>query len=318
MQRDELVLGIDGGASKTVAWLAACSPQDEPAIVGRGAAGPANPQAVGFEEACANLDWAISAAWADAGVRTATNARPFAAAVLALAGSDRPENRDALRRWANERRLARRFRVVHDALPVLAAGSSEGWGVGLIAGTGSLAFGMARDGQTARAGGWGFLFGDEGSGYALALAALRAAAQAADGRGPSTLLTEALLARLEIDRPADLVRTVYEFADDRRRIASLADAVTAAAAGNDAVAVEILRQAAGNLAVMVAAVARKLRFAEEAFPLAVAGGLLLGCPELRGRLESELNRIGLRPKPITTVADPVLGAVKLAQADALD
>ena len=316
MQSDQLVLGIDGGGSKTVAWLAARSPKDEPTIVGRGTAGPANPQAVGFDAACENLDRAITAAWAEGGATTGIIAQPFAAAVLALAGSDRQENRDVLHRWADDRRLARRFRVVHDALPVLAAGSDEDWGVGLISGTGSLAFGKARDGRSARAGGWGFLFGDEGSGYAVALAGLRAAAQATDGRGPKTTLSEALLARLDIERPEELVRAVYRFADNRRRIASLARVVTAAATRHDPVAVEILQQAARDLAAMVGAVARKLHFAEEAFPLAVAGGLLLGSQELRGHLESELTRMALHPEPIAMVVDPVLGAVKLALNDA--
>ena len=172
MQSDELVLGIDGGATKTVAWLALRSGGGEPSVVGRGAAGPANPQAIGFDEALGNLDQAIAAAFDDAGVKPG----PLASAVLALAGWDREQNRQVLRRWAEKRCLASRLRMVHDALPVLVAGSPEGWGVALISGTGSFAFGQSRDGRSTRAGGWGYLFGDEGSGYAIALAGLRAAA----------------------------------------------------------------------------------------------------------------------------------------------
>ena len=77
----------------------------------------------------------------------------MAAAVLAGAGSDREENRRAFREWAHDRRLADRFQVVHDAVPVLAAGTPDGWGVALISGTGSLAYGRTADGRTARAGG---------------------------------------------------------------------------------------------------------------------------------------------------------------------
>ena len=93
--------------------------------------------------------------------------------------------------------MARSVRIVHDAVPILAAGSPEGWGVALISGTGSLAFGRDRQGRSCRAGGWGFLFGDEGSGYAIALAGLRAAAQAADGRAPATRLLEGFLERFQ-------------------------------------------------------------------------------------------------------------------------
>ena len=309
MQSDELVLGIDGGATKTVAWLAVRSRRGEPSVVGRGAAGPANPQAIGFDEALRNLDQAIAAAFEDAGVQPG----PLAAAVLALAGWDREQNRRVLHRWADERRLAGRFRVVHDALPVLVAGSPEGWGIALISGTGSFAFGQSADGRSARAGGWGYLFGDEGSGYAIALAGLRAAAKSADGRAPATQLVDALLRRLDLREPPELIPTVYRFADDRARIASLADVVTQAADEGDAQAQGLLDEAAGELAAMVAAVAQHLGFSHGAFPLALTGGVLLGSERLRRALEARLGSLGCGPASVACVREPVAGAVRLAQ-----
>jgi N-acetylglucosamine kinase-like BadF-type ATPase len=136
-----------------------------------------------------------------------------------LAGADREENRQRLERWARDRRLARVFRVVHDAAPLLAAGTPNGWGVALIAGTGSFAFAQSRDGATARAGGWGYLLGDEGSGYAIALAGLRAAALAVDRRGRRTALVEGFMARLGVPKPVDLIPAVYRIANDRKAIA---------------------------------------------------------------------------------------------------
>lgn len=312
MPSEDLVLGIDGGATKTVAWLATRSGAPEPSLVGRGAAGPANPQAVGFDEALGNLDGAVAGAFQQAAV----DPGPVAAAVLALAGSDRDENRRVLRRWAEDRRLAARFRVVHDALPVLVAGSPDGWGIALISGTGSLAFGRTRDGRSARAGGWGYLFGDEGSGYAIALAGLRAAAKKADGRGPDTGLLDALVGRLGLQKPQSLIPAVYRMAADRAAIASLADAVTSTAQQGDAVAGQILDDAARELAAMVAAVANKLGWSETPFPLALAGGLVLASSVLQNRLEAHVNSLGLAAAPVTNVPEPVLGAVKLAQADA--
>ena len=79
MQSDKLVLGIDGGATKTVAWLALRSGGGKPSVVGRGTAGSANPQAIGFDAALRNLDQAIAAAFEEAGVEPG----PLAAAVLA-------------------------------------------------------------------------------------------------------------------------------------------------------------------------------------------------------------------------------------------
>jgi N-acetylmuramic acid 6-phosphate etherase len=313
MTPDHLVLGIDAGGTKTVAWLARCARAGEPVVVGRGTAGAANPQTVGWAETTANLDRAVAAAFD----QTSLDIEPVAAAVLAVAGSDRDENRTALGDWAKRRRLARRFRVVHDALPVLAAGSPDGSGVALVAGTGSLAFGRSPDGRTARAGGWGYLLGDEGSGYAVAIAGLRAAARCADGRGPATRLLERLLGRLTLQEPPELVSAISRLAADRAAIAALAEVVTATADGGDTVAEQIIDKSARELTQMVAAVARKLDLPSGEFPLALAGGLLLGSQSLQAGLTTHLNALGLLPGALSEVPQPVVGALKMAQADAL-
>jgi N-acetylglucosamine kinase-like BadF-type ATPase len=273
--------------------------------------GPTNVQAVGVEAATGNLDRAVDAAFEDAG----TARGPVAAAVLGLAGSDREEPRQIIRGWAEDRRLARRFRVVNDALPVLAAGTPEGWGVALICGTGSFCFGQARDGPSARSGGWGYLFGDEGSGYDLAVAGLRAAAKSADDRGPHTALLPEFLHRLNLTDPAKLIPHIYPMASDRAAIASLADVVISMAGQQDNVAVQITDHAAGELAAMTVAVVRKLDFPATGFPLALSGGLLVGNAILRNRFQDRLGTLGLQPDPLASVPDPVAGAVQLALAE---
>jgi N-acetylglucosamine kinase-like BadF-type ATPase len=309
MRPDQLILGIDGGGSKTVAWLARCDPGGSPSIIGRGSAGPANIQSVGTAAVLEHLDSAIAASFQYAGVER----DQVAAAVLGLAGSSREENQRALTAWADARRVARRFEIVSDALPVLAAASPECWGVALISGTGSFAFGRDRAGAAARAGGWGFLFGDEGSGYWIALAALRAAVRAADGRGPETQLTELLLERLGIRAAEELVSAVYPNAADRAWIASMADLVIAADERADGVARGILDGAASELASMVAAVARRLNFGGHPFPLGLAGGVLIR-GGLRERLETRLHQRDLRLSGVCAVPEPVAGAVQLARA----
>lgn len=310
MTGESLLLGIDGGGTKTVAWLACFIPPGPVEIVGRGSAGPANPQAVGFSVAIANLDRAVETAFEDRG----SPPRTVAAAVLALAGSDRPENRRALVGWADGRRLADRFEVVHDALPLLAAGTPAGWGIALISGTGSFAFGRDPAGREARSGGWGFLMGDEGSGYAMAIAGLRAAAKAADGRGPRTQLLDALLRSLSVPRAEALIPAVYAIAGDRARLAALSSVVSETAETGDPVAQEIFNEAAGELARMARAVAAKLDLAGGPFPLALAGGVLLGSDRLRRNLAEQLASCRLEATPVQLVAEPVLGAVQLAAA----
>ncbi len=132
---------------------------------------------------------------------------------LGLAGFDRPDDRKILAGWADEARWARRLVLVNDGDLVVAAGTPEGWGVGVIAGTGSIAVGRAEDGRTARAGGWGHLIGDEGSAYGVVLDALRLVARRADGRDPRPPgrdpLTERLCAALGVAEASQIVTTIY-------------------------------------------------------------------------------------------------------------
>lgn len=307
MATDPLILGIDGGGSKTAAWLATTATDGPPAVLGRGVSGASNIQSVGFATTLENLDHAIAAAFREAG----TERQTVAAAVLGLAGSSREENLRVLRAWAEDCRLAHRFEIVSDAMPVLAVASPEGWGVALISGTGSFAFGRNSDGSTARAGGWGFLFGDEGSGYWIAVAGLRAVIKAADGRAPQTALTDSFLERLGIQSPPELISAVYPNAADRAWIAAMADLVIAADRQGDQVAREILDAAASELADMVSAVARGLGFADQPFPLGLAGGVLLR-GGLAERLESQLHWRNARLSGMHAVPEPVAGAVQLA------
>ncbi len=307
-----LLLGIDAGGTKTVAWLACEQPGGDLKVIGRGRAGGANPQAVGLEAAVRELDLAVENAFSEANI----DRHAVAVAVVAVAGSDRPSVRAGLHEWSDEYRVADHLHVVHDAFPVLAAGTTEGWGVALIAGTGSLAFGQDRSGKQARAGGWGFLFGDEGSSYAIALAGLRAASQAADGRAGPTLLLELFLEHLQLQRAEQLVEAVYPRASRRSWIASLAPVVTEAAQRGDDRAGQILRTAAVELAAMAAAVVRKLQLPDGGFPLAMAGGLLAGCDLLRKLLPGALAGAGCRPSGIELVTKPVVGTLRIAQMHA--
>jgi N-acetylglucosamine kinase-like BadF-type ATPase len=299
---EELYLGIDGGGTHTVALLAGRGG----VVLGRGTAGPSNRQAVGTERALAALDEAVSAAFAAAG-RTRG---PVASACLGLAGADRAEDQAVLREWAARARLAGQVDVTSDAAILLAAGTPEGWGLVLIAGTGSIAFGRAADGRRARAGGWGHLLGDEGSAYALVMAALQAVARAADGRGPATGLTERLLAGLGVPQPQGLIAAVYRGGRDRADLAALAPLVVEAAQ-DDAVAARVVEEGAQELARAGAAVAGQLGW-DGPVPLALAGGLLLGSAGYRERVLGGLRSLGVQPGAVARVEEPARGALQVA------
>lgn len=302
---EELVLGIDGGGTRTVVLLAARDGRGWK-LLGRGEAGPSNRQAVGTSAAMAELDAATAGAFLAAG-RTRCSVR---AACLGLAGAGRPGDQEIVREWAARAKLASSVHVIEDAALLLAAGTPDGWGVAVVAGTGSMAYSRSADGRTARSGGWGPLLGDEGSGYAIALAGLRAAARAADGRAQPTRLTDRLLAAFGLSRPEELVGAVYR-GGDRAALAALAPVVLAAAEAGDQVAGEIVGEAACELASAAAAAARQLDLGPS-FPVAVAGGVLVESAGYRRQFLAALADRGLTASPVSLVTEPAEGAVRLA------
>lgn len=301
----DLVIGIDGGGTNTRARLADWRGE----ILGAGKAGTSNPMHHGVAAAQTELLRAIERAFEAAG-------RPrerVAVLCMGLGGAGRAREQQELMAWAQVE-LAERVEVVSDGQIVLAAGTPENWGAAVIAGTGSFVYGRNCDGETARAGGWGYLIGDEGSGFDLARGALRAVTQAADGRAQETSLLAAILEFWELDVPADLVTRVYRSGLTHAELAKLAPLVIAEAERGDVVALELIQAAADNLARGVKAVSRALKFGTEPFPLALTGGLLLGAEFYRNKLSDALRRYGCECAPVELVREPVLGAVRLARA----
>ena len=187
----------------------------------------------------------------------------------------------------------------------------------MIAGTGSIAVGKGPDGRSARSGGWGYLFGDEGSGYSVALAGLRRVAHRADGRsGGDRSIGDPLSARLcealGIGGTAELVSAVYREGVDRARLSALAPAVVAASMEDDSVFFEILEPAGVELARMVRAVAIELGLESGPLPLAMAGSFLLNSPSVSRVLVHRLIEQGYEVRA-TPVLEPVEGALVLAR-----
>lgn len=300
----ELVIGIDGGGTNTRAQLADMSG----AFLGAGEAGTSNPMVHGIPAAQHELELAIARAF-----ENANRSRERAAALcMGLGGADRAREQQELVAWARET-IAERVLVVNDGQIVLAAGTPENWGVAVIAGTGSFVWGRNQSGETARAGGWGYLIGDEGSGFDLARGALRAATQFADGRGEPTHLLDAILKFWHLSAPPDLLTRVYRSGLTHVALAALAPLVIQQAQEGDEPAVRLVKDGAAALALGVAAVSRRLRFDSTTFPLALTGGVLLGADFYRAHLLRALEASRCACAPITLVHHPVQGAVRLAR-----
>ena len=308
MTKRTLILGIDGGGSKTAVRVAVVEDNGELRVIGEGHAGPSNARAVGQAHAEINLNVAVDAAHGMAG--TAKEAIDYA--VLGLAGSSLSDVRSFIENWAQRRDLARTVDIVHDADPVLAVGAADGNGIALIVGTGSSVIGRASDGSRRVSGGWGHWFGDTGSGYDLGRRALAAVADAVDGVGPETLLVERILERLHTDNPREMLLQLGRSADVSREIASLAPILLAAAEDGDAAASAIVSAAASGTAKLVQATIEKLGLAHDV-PLAIAGGIVCSNTMYRETLLAMLRAQGVKPASVTVVPDPVEGCLLMAR-----
>ncbi len=308
MSARRLILGVDGGGSKTAACIAEVDADGEIIELGKGFGGPSNVRAIGPAHAEINLEVAVDEARRSSG----TEGETLDYAVLALAGSALPDVQAVISSWAARCQLATDVDVVSDAEPVLAAGARDGKGIALIVGTGSVAVGKDAGGQRTMTGGWGHWFGDTGSGYDLGRRALSAVADAVDGIGPSTILVERVLERLLTDNPREILQRLGQHQDIRREIAALAPVLLHAAEAGDDVAIEIVAEAAGSTAKLVMATANKLGFGADV-PLAIAGGIICSNTMYRELLLLKLQQLGSEPTSVSVIREPVTGSLMMAR-----
>jgi len=245
----EYFLGVDGGQSSTIAVIG----DEKGHIAGWASAGPCNH--VGAAEGRAKFLRVIGECVSQAAKRAGLDAtKPkFRAACLGMSGG--PDDKAAL---LGELIDAERVVVTHDA-KIAWAGAMEGEpGVVVIAGTGSIAYGENAQGETARAGGWGYIYGDEGGGFDVARQALRATLREHEGWGPRTALTPALMELTGAANANDALHRLYTVDWPRARVAEFAMTVDRIASEGDPVAMDILRHAAQQLALLGASVRRQL------------------------------------------------------------
>lgn len=291
------VLGIDAGGTKTVGLLA----DETGRVLAESRGSGANLQVHGELEVEKVFHGVIEALGTD---------HVIAAVCLGIAGVDRPHDQEVIRGILRRLGHRERARVVNDAVIALVAGSPDRFGIVLLAGTGSIAYGQDPSGRSARSGGYGFLLADEGSGYWLGHQALRAAVRATDGRGPQTLLEPLVFEVMEVGSVDDLIPRVYEKGLAKQQVAALAAVVQKAAEQGDPLAEELLEAAARELALSARAVAGRLALGEAPYPVVLAGGAFKACPSLPGRIEGRLDLPNASVKLLGV--EPAQGAVALA------
>jgi N-acetylglucosamine kinase len=301
----EYFLGVDGGQSSTVAVIG----DEHGRIVGWAVAGPCNH--VSAAEARAKFLRVMGDCLSQAAARAGLDPeRPrFRAACLGMSGG--PEDKTAL---LKELIASEETMVFHDGRTALSGAMSGGPGMIVIAGTGSFAYGENAAGETARAGGWGYIYGDEGSGFDIARHAVRATLREYEGWGPHTALTPALLESTGTANPIDMMHRMYTPDWPRSRVATLARVVDSIAETGDPVAIDLMNAAAHHLAIHSAAIRRQLFREGEPSRLAWIGGVF-GSATLLGRFRQLVGLEGtVTAAPPEHV--PAVGALLLAYRSA--
>ncbi|MGI8907729.1 MAG: BadF/BadG/BcrA/BcrD ATPase family protein [Candidatus Sumerlaeaceae bacterium] len=261
------IIGVDGGGTKTLGAIS----REDGAVIAQYEVGSTNHHSNPIDVVRANLGDLISNLLQAAGAR----ADDVRAICLGMAGVDRPEDRPLIQGLVGEFLPNAQCSPVNDGIIALMGGALKPFGIIVISGTGSIAFGINRAGERARAGGWGHILGDEGSGYQVALRALRAVCRSHDGRMPPTALSRIILDHFGFDRAEQLLGWTKEIQGAKDKIAALSRLVHLAHESGDGTAATILNEEAEELAIAASAVAKKLFSRDEKdWEIIVAGGNL--------------------------------------------
>lgn len=293
----QYVMGIDGGGSNLRVVVATSDLR----VVGESHAGTVNPSVIGRETAAGLIRRQMQAAIENARLQPAD----IQAVCIGVAGASAEHSADWLGQVVGPIIPNAKIRPSADQEIALMGAHGKREGILILAGTGSVAYGVNPVGQAAVVGGWGYLLGDEGGGYWLGLSALKAISQASERRAAKTTLTEIVLHELNLEKPRDLIRWLY--AQSRNaEIAQLAPLVIEQAEVGDRIASGLIAEAIQHLIGHVTALRETLNFPDA--PIAFAGGLLTHPNVLSSGLCRHLH---LPAIPVPRYA-PVIGAVLLA------
>ena len=292
------VMGIDGGATKTLAAVLDL----ESKALHLGHAGPSNEDAVGAQRAVQALLEAADQAIGRAGI----SREDLSAAVLAVAGTDTSAVARHVRSACNDQWI-----VVNDVVAAWAAATGAQPGIGAISGTGSNVFGMGSDGRVWRAGGWGHLLGDEGSGYWLGIESIKAALHDREASRPDTALSAAACAFFGCSSVEEVAALVYSKPLTKGEIAAFATEAAKLAARGDAVARELYGDGARELAGQILVVIRQTGLAGS-FPVGLIGSAFKAGPVFVEPLTEAVHEFMPDARVSVVEMAPVGGSLLLA------
>jgi len=312
-----LFLGIDGGGTRTTAWLA----DERGKVLAKAVTGPSNPLKVGVEacecEILAAANHVVAAGLSRQravapGPSPAPNEvkSPLQAVVVGLAGVDRPQMHGPIFAWLKRAIPALHHVLTSDAAIGLYAAIDNQPAIMVISGTGSIAFAQDPENQRVlRSGGWGIPFDDAGSGYEIARQGVEAALRGLDGRGPHTMLGQMICRELKLRDITEIIPKQLS----SKEIAALFPLVATAARKGDLSSRLILRIAANDLALLASALIRRLGWSRREFPLVCSGGVLTGNKSLRDQFSDRVRKSAPRACILLLRKPPVEGALAMAR-----
>ena len=298
----DYIIGIDGGGTKTVGLLTTTDGEDLAKIT----VGPSNYHVVGIETTHQVLNQIIQSLTSRI---DCTNNNLVIC--IGMAGLGREDDKKIINEICDELKITSQRILTHDAHIALVGGIGKPEGIIVISGTGSIVYGIDSHGNEIRAGGWGYLIGDEGSGYDIAIKGLQAVAKASDNRQPATILTELYLTQLNIQDPIQLIRWVH--AAERDEIAKLSDVVFKAVNNGDRTAIRIIDSATDELLSAVESVIRHATF-KDSINIVLSGGNLIHQLVFADNLKNKIIENSDNINVMMPKYDPVEGAILLAKS----
>lgn len=300
------VLGIDGGGTKTTGIIATIKGE----VLAKTTVGGTNINSMGKTAVQLELQKLVANLKELAPEKTLLVKRVFAG----MAGAGNRTNQEAIKTmllplFSSEVSIT----IDHDAITALYSGTIGKPGVVQIAGTGAITYGVNKAFDRARVGGWGHLFGDQGSGYAIGRDALEAAFKARDGLIEPTYLTELLTKHFQIEQLPDIIPIIYQAENPKKLIASLTVLVMEAMERHDLVAKQIIERNGEELGLAISVLVRKLfGQGDVTIPVVLVGGLFNRYDVLKESIERTINNNGMSVDIMFPKILPAGGAVVAA------
>lgn len=260
------IIGIDGGGTKTIGYLGTSDGK----IIASSTSGPSNYHSVGIDKSKHSISYVLNSLCSKANIEI----NDIELISLGLAGIDRDEDKKIILEVIKGIGVRGKIILVNDACAALMGAHGREHGIITISGTGSISYGADIKGSTFRAGGWGHIIDDEGSGYDIGRQALSTIFKAYDSRSGKTILTEMVLKHLNLKEVEEIIGYIYCKEITKDHIAKVSPVVFEAAYQKDAAALSILNKAVDSLVNMTETVIENLYFGKQAIEIAIDGGVL--------------------------------------------